>query len=54
MLQWHRKQTEKWQKKFNVDAYGLVLDIFYEGFDFGFISNVVLYLTPYASTPLTQ
>ena len=23
MLQWHRKQTEKWQKKFNVDAYGL-------------------------------
>ena len=23
MIKWHRKQTEYWQKKFNVDAYGL-------------------------------
>ena len=23
MMKWHRKQTEYWQKKFNVDSYGL-------------------------------
>ena len=23
IIKWHRKQTEYWQKKFNVDAYGL-------------------------------
>ena len=46
MLQWHRKQTEKWQKKFNVDAYGLVRIAYVKGLDYGFTDYVVLYLIP--------
>ena len=46
MLQWHRKQTEKWQKKFNVDAYGLGPDCLSKRSYYGFTDYVVLYLIP--------
>jgi|TARA_B100000085_G_scaffold125170_1_gene113863 hypothetical protein len=37
MLQWHRKQTEKWQKKFNVDAYGLAWIAYLKGLIMGLL-----------------
>ena len=37
MLKWHKKQTEKWQKKFNVDAYALAWIAYFKGLIMGLL-----------------
>ncbi len=37
MLKWHKEQTEKWQKKFNVDAYALAWIAYFKGLIMGLL-----------------
>lgn len=37
ICKWHRDQTEYWQKKFNVDAYGLAWIAWFKGLVMGLL-----------------
>jgi|TARA_B100000035_G_scaffold98610_2_gene83646 hypothetical protein len=37
IFKWHRDQTEYWQKKFNVDAYGLAWIAWFKGLVMGLL-----------------